>query len=85
MSKVKTHVSCLCGFKAGVFINKPRPNSKQTGVTTCDTCLSSIGYEITASEKAGECNTRVTFVKPSPDLQAMIAEAAEEEKAKQHE
>ena len=85
MAKVKTYVSCLCGFKAGVFITKPRANSKQVGTTTCDTCLSSIGYEISASDKPNECTTRVTFIKPSPDLTAMIAEAQAEEKAKHHE
>lgn len=68
-----------------IKITKPRAGSVQVGTTTCDTCLSSIGYRITASEKEGECSVQVTFVKPSPDLAAMIAEAAAAEKDKKHE
>lgn len=46
MSKVRVPIKCRCGRQTSAVITKPTVNSKQTGVTTCEHCLSQIEYEI---------------------------------------
>lgn len=46
MSKVKVPINCRCGRKTSAIITKPTTTSKQSGVTTCEHCLSQIEYEI---------------------------------------